>query len=140
MKHFILFFALFLLPITVSAQSGTAGELTWSLSGGTLTISGEGDMPDYIGTDSTLILSTWIACRDSIRTVIIESGVTSIGEVAFYWCDSLTSVTIPGSVATIGAHAFGYCSGLTSVSIPGSVTGIHRKKIKISFIMFQFYS
>ena len=33
--------------ITAYAQSGTTGSLTWSISGGTLTISGNGAMPNY---------------------------------------------------------------------------------------------
>ena len=51
-------------------------------------------------------------------------SVTSIGELAFVWCEGLTSVTIPNSVTCIGDNAFERCSGLTSVTIPNSVTSI----------------
>ena len=44
-------------------------------------------------------------------------SVTSIGDLAFSWCDGLTSVTIPNSVTSIGEAAFYKCSGLTSVHI-----------------------
>ena len=57
-----------------------------------------------------------------MTSVTIGSGVTSIGEWAFAYCDGLTSVTIPNSVTSIGGSAFSYCSGLTSVTIPNSVT------------------
>jgi hypothetical protein len=54
----------------------------------------------------------------------IPTGVTSIGDSAFYFCRDLTSVAIPDGVTSIGDDAFSYCSGLTSVTIPASVTSI----------------
>ena len=59
-----------------------------------------------------------------IAQVIIEDGVTSIGEYAFSGCSDLTSITIPDSVIDIGRRAFYGCSGLTSITIPNSVTSI----------------
>ena len=52
------------------------------------------------------------------------TGLTSIGDSAFYYCRNLTSVTIPNSVISIGESAFYHCSGLTSITIPNSVTSI----------------
>ena len=54
----------------------------------------------------------------------IPSGVTEIGDAAFYGCVLLTDVTIPNSVTTIGNSAFNRCKSLKSVSIPGTVTSI----------------
>ena len=59
-------------------------------------------------------------------TVAIPSGVTSIGDAAFYYCVKLASVTLPESLTTIGKEAFYYCP-LTSVTIPKSVTSIGDK-------------
>ena len=56
--------------------------------------------------------------------MVIESGVTSIGEYAFYGCSSLTSITIPEGVTTIGGSAFEDCRRLSSITIPKSVTTI----------------
>lgn len=50
--------------------------------------------------------------------VVIPDGVTSIGNMAFYWCSSLTSITIPDSVTSIGDSAFYECSSLKSITIP----------------------
>ena len=47
--------------ISSFAQSGTTGPLTWSLSGGTLIISGTGAMPDY--TTSSPTQAPWYAYR-----------------------------------------------------------------------------
>ena len=52
------------------------------------------------------------------------TGLTNIGEEAFYNCTGMTSMAIPNTVTTIGKRAFKSCSGLTSVTIPESVTNI----------------
>ena len=103
--------------------TGTCGDnLTWTFNNcdSVLTISGTGAMDDYTSYSAT----PWSSNRASIKFVIIEDGVTSIGSSAFYGCTGLTSVTIGNSVTSIGNYAFWYCSGLTSVTIPNSVTSI----------------
>ncbi len=125
-KLLTLFLALAASVVTLFAQSGTCGDnLTWTLSGGTLTISGTGAMTSYTHDSYSDQSNTpWSSYRESITSVIISDGVTSIGNCAFYYCRSLTSVTIPNSVTSIGNEAFWYCSSLTSVTIPNSVTSI----------------
>jgi len=100
--------------------SGTTGDLSWMLCpDGTLTIIGQGIMPDYNYNDQP-----WNSYLSSITFVVIKDGVINIGSGAFYGCTNLTSVTIPNSVTSIGNYAFYDCSGLTSVTIPNSVTSI----------------
>jgi hypothetical protein len=60
--------------------------------------------------------------RNSITSVTIPNGVTSIGDMAFARCEKLTSVIIPNSVNRIGKLAF-QRTGLTSVGIPNGVIG-----------------
>ena len=62
--------------------------------------------------------------KDSVKKVVIEDGVTSIGNSAFFYCTSLTSITIPNSVTSIEPYAFYNCNSLTSITIPNSVTSI----------------
>ena len=105
-------------------DSGSCGtNITWTLnSNGMLTISGMGAMKAYY--HSSPNNTPWYSNRESIRSVIIERGVTSIGEYAFYGCSNLQSVAIPDSVKSICSSAFRDCSSLTSVTIPCGVTSI----------------
>ncbi len=114
----------------VYPTSGTCGEnLTWiyDVSAATLTISGTGAMSDYTmlsynGTNVTT--APWQSYYNTMQTVVLNSGVTSIGQCAFYCCSGLTSLTIGNGVTSIGYAAFSYCTGLTSVTIPDNVTSI----------------
>ena len=107
------------------AISGTCGDnLTWTLSGGTLTISGTGAMTNSSSSIYSGVLVPWSNYCSQITKVVIEDGVTSIGNYAFSGCSGLTSITIPSIVTYIGSGAFRNCSGLTSITIPGSVTSI----------------
>ena len=105
--------------VVASGECGTG--LTWVLTeDGTLTISGEGRMPDY----STSSVAPWYSKRTKILSVVIEPGVTGVGAFAFYACLKLAEVEHPEGVTSIGNTAFSGCSSLTSVSIPAGVTSI----------------
>ena len=60
----------------------------------------------------------------SLTSATIGSGVTSIGNRAFEGCSSLASITIPNSVTSIGENAFSGCTSLTSVTLGSGVTSI----------------
>ena len=97
-------------------------NLTWRLDDdGTLTISGTGNMKDWYTEENP---APWYGQRTTIKKVIIENGVTSIGEDAFAECESLTSVVIPNSVTSIGEAVFYRCTSLTEITIPNSVIKI----------------
>ena len=100
--------------------SGSCGDsVKWTLdSDGVLTIRGSGKM--Y----SNLVCAPWYSQRESIRSVVIEQAVTSIGYRAFYGCSSLTSITIPEGVTRIGNSAFYGCSRLASLFFNGDAPTI----------------
>ncbi len=102
-------------------QSGECGEnLTWMLdSEGTLTISGTGNFENYYW--NTI---PWYNSRKDIKKIIIKSGVTSVGNRAFYGCTNVESATIPDGVTSIGIGAFYNCESLESIKIPDGVTSI----------------
>ena len=101
---------------------GTCGTgVTWKLdSDGVLTISGNGAIKDV----TTGTKKPWNKYQSDITTVVIEDGITAIGNYAFYKCDKLTTVTIPDGITAIGKFAFYSCVKLTTVTIPSSVTTI----------------
>ena len=134
MKKFISLLMSFVMLLSVTAgvdlsayaadaTSGKCGDNVYSSydeGSKTLTISGTGVMYDFDDSSE----APWYGYSEDILTVKISSGVTTIGDFAFYDCNSLTSVTIPDSVTTIGVFAFYDCNSLTSVKIPDSVTTI----------------
>lgn len=110
MKNFILIWIVFLSTAIIATAQKNKWEngLFWELKNGVLTISGNGAMKDYS--------HPWVG-EGRIEKVIIENGVTSIGDWAFCDCSNLTTVTIPNSVTSIGKSAFLGCSSLTSITI-----------------------
>ena len=94
-------------------------NVSWDLADGVLTISGSGPMFDYEIVENT----PWYDQRATIQSIVIEEGVTTIGNNAFKTCGA-TSVTIPNSVTRLGSQAFRGCNALTSVMIPRGVTTI----------------
>ena len=94
-------------------ESGTCGEnATWILKDGVLTISGTGEIEQ----------GDW--WENKVTSIVINKGITGIGEYAFEDCSALTSVIIPNSVTSIGEHAFYDCYSLGNITIPNSVTSI----------------
>jgi hypothetical protein len=115
----------------VGADTGT---VTATLSeDGTLTISGSGAMADFVkGAAPSPHLgkkamayaagglpAPWYDSRDDITGIVIEDGVTSIGENAFDECVNLTDVTVGSGVTSIGEGAFNGCSALESIEYLG---------------------
>ena len=103
---------------TVLPRGICGADLTWEIDdNGTLIVSGTGEMFDY-GFHEYRAL--WSRHADSIKNVVIEAGVTSIGKDAFVYCDNITSVTIPASVTSIGEGAFRLCNKLSTVNYGGT--------------------
>ena len=102
--------------------SGTWGNLSWTLDkAGTLTISGTGAMNAFESGQST---EAWHACKADVTRIVIEDGVTTVGDEAFCSFANVQSVSIPRSVTRLGNSAFNSCTGLTELEIPDSVTSI----------------
>ena len=104
------------------------GNLTWTLdSEGTLTVSGTGRMKNYPLKMDPLAVNTAPWAGLPVKQVVIEEGVSNVGECAFYRCADIVSVSLPESVASIWMGAFSCCAGLTSVTIPDGVGRIGER-------------
>ena len=113
-KGFLTFVCVVVLCTLVSGEGGTGGDnLTWSLDGGVLRISGTGDMDKPCGISSSH--------AKRIQSVVIEEGVTSILESTFDQWRLLFSVTLPDKLISIGNSSFSGCQSLSIITIPRSV-------------------
>ena len=131
-----------------TVASGTCGDnLTWMLDdGGTLTISGTGEMADFSSGNGGYKIP-WGAYDDEITKIDIKDGVTSISAMAFTisndydleviipnsvknigkWCFEgcgFTRISLPDTITTIPESTFSNCSNLAEIHIPASVTRI----------------
>ena len=97
-----------------------SGDCTVTLNNGTLTVSGNGGMAAYLNLSDR----PWDGNRNDITSVVVESGVTSVGFNAFSSFSTMTSVTLPEGLTAIGPNAFNSCSSLQSITIPSTVTSI----------------
>ena len=118
-----------ILTFKVYADGGKCGDnLTWEYNKQSrrLTISGTGDMYDWEDVWYSDWEYGWSRPWDSyknISVVVIEDGVTGIGENSFVELKRLMSVTLPNTLTEIRNQAFSLTS-LYSVNIPDSVTKI----------------
>lgn len=105
-------------------SSGKAGDdIRWHLdNSGLLTFSGSGKMKDF---------GRSLPFRpDLVKSVTIETGITSIGNNAFNGCTKLIKVSLPSSLEDIGCGAFAGCSSLPFINIPYGVKKIGKDAFK----------
>ena len=124
---------------TTEAMSGDCGAtesdtVTWKLEQNneeaenptyTLTISGTGNMRDYENPQTSgSTPAPWLNSQvqdgsnfSKITALVIENGITGIGDYAFSRMTGLTTLEVPGSVKEIGAYAFWGCNNLSSITL-----------------------
>ena len=95
-------------------------NLTWEIQDRTLLIHGTGEMYDW----GNLKAVPWETCEHLFDKVVIDEGVSSIGNYAFRRCGGLIDIEVPEGVTRIGYRAFESCVSLEGIEIPKSVTSI----------------
>ena len=122
-KLFTLFVALAASVGTLFAESGYCGpDLTWfyNPSDSSLTISGTGPMTNYSEDNH----APWYEYYDKIKSLNLESGMTTIGDYAFFWLSKVEYIDIPYGVTSIGDYSFGGCVASEWLYIPYGVKTI----------------
>ncbi|MDR2848422.1 MAG: leucine-rich repeat domain-containing protein [Bacteroidales bacterium] len=107
---------------TVDSKSLTFGgkltpNITWKIENETLIVSGTGAMRDFDRVQDIL----WIDFKTAFTSVVIENGITHIGQISFSNCKNFTSATIAESVTSIGNYAFNGCKNLAVVEVKNAV-------------------
>lgn len=117
--------------VSAAQNFGKCGDnVTWSVSNCVLTISGSGDMYDYESASDL----PWDYYKDAIVGLVIEDGVTSIGNYAFSSLGYLMTADISTTVTSIGEFAFAHCYWLYDFTIPDSITTIEMGAFQSSGI------
>lgn len=83
---------------------------------GLVTISGTGAI---FGNESSPFTN-----NSSVRNIVVNSGITEIGENAFAGCTNLKTVQLPNTLTHISDSAFKDCSRLRNINLPESLTTI----------------
>lgn len=107
-------------------ETGKCGDdVNWSFDGSTVRISGTGAMYDYGDTNNNGT-QPWSEYKLPIKTVIVEEGVTGVGNYAFAYNDSLSSVQLSETLTDLGEGVFFKCGRLKSIVISSKITKIPR--------------
>lgn len=111
------------LPFVASADNsgkcGTSLTYTFIEASKTLTITGTGKMSNYSSRNNP-----WYEYRTEIQRIVINDGMTYIGNYAFDGCVNANSIEIPNSVTSFGQRVFSGCNSMTTVKIPSNMTSI----------------
>ena len=108
-----------LLACLAPLGAGAEEPVSWSLDGGTLAITGSGDM--------AFQKIPWADRLGEIHALRLDEGITAIQDGAFAGCANLTSVTLSKSLQYIGNEAFRDCGSLCWVTLPQQLIGIGEK-------------
>ena len=118
------------------AITGKCGKnLSWSIKDDVLTISGTGEMThfSYIPNSNMGTTAPWYQYRDSYSSVKVESGITSIGMLAFHGC-GIKSVDLPDTLTYIGMDAFTHELTMNKLVLPDSLKVVEKDAFSYSGI------
>ncbi len=106
--------------LPTSGSWGDDGKWVYDEQTGLLVISGVGTLTrDNRG---------WEDWSSYVKTVIIEPGISEIGNSAFYGCDSLIRIVIPEGVTAIGEYAF-HAASPNDITIPVSLQSVSAQAL-----------
>jgi len=122
-------------PDIIFSSSACGDSATWEVNNGVLRVSGKGDMWDcqYNGG------FPWSAQSETITEIVVDDGITRIGDYCFGGLLNVSKVSLPDSLKSIGAYAFyNYCS-LIRIDIPKNVDEIGYMAFAYSYSIESAY-
>ena len=124
-KHTGIIYGLLLIAVCLAGSMAyttrvTAEEtaVTYTYENGTLTFRGTGAIEKQTDGEE----NPWRSYKDTATNLVIEVGITEIGDSAFYGFTKLQKISLPKGLKLLGDNCFEKCSSLTSVDIPRRVT------------------
>ena len=102
---------------TTRAMAEETG-VTYTYENGTLTFQGSGAIEKQVNGEE----NSWRSYKDTATKLVVEVGITEIGDSAFSGFTKLQEISLPKGLKLLGDNCFEKCSSLTSVSIPRRVT------------------
>ncbi|MBR6643570.1 MAG: leucine-rich repeat protein [Lachnospiraceae bacterium] len=108
-------------PILYSGVCGDQVEWTFSTNG-TLTLKGIGATYNYHSGN----VPPWYEYASEIKNIVIEEGVSVLGNFIFRNCSSVLSVELPKSVTAVGTNSFSKCKRLTEITFTNSLISIGK--------------
>ena len=90
---------------------------------GTVLVKGPANAEAFVVPDGVATIGDYAFFGAKYLTSIYfpEGSLTTIGAMAFEFCEGLTELLLPAGVTEIGMYAFAHCSGLRSVDLPVSL-------------------
>ena len=104
------------MPSVVMAEE-TDESVQYSYSEGVLTVSGKGTANKQEQLDG----KPWSYYRENTKKLILQDGITAVGEEAFTKFVNLVEIQFPSKMKVIGNYAFKECSGIKELEIPKGV-------------------
>ena len=89
-----------------------------------LTIVGSGKTFDYENTSDLAGRPEWEYWEGTFDTVVVEEGITGLGDYLFIGEDDMQAITLPEGLQTIGKYALQGCVNLEKLQLPGSLTEV----------------
>ena len=122
-------------PLKTNTIAGTTEgtSITWAYYDNTeteesgdcvLVMSGNTAIPDSSGANSVPWYSEDTSYRAKTTKIVVEHGITSIGEFAFNRFQAATEIVIADSVTALRSKSFCNCDSIQTLYIPESVTSI----------------
>lgn len=101
---------------------GSVGNVSWNYNSATktLTLTGSGNMTDY----ASLTSAPWHQYYEEAEKIVVESGITSIGDYAFAQFRNVSEIELPSTLTKIGMCAFYGCNNIQSITIGDNVKSI----------------